>query len=60
MGGRFKRERTYVHLWLTHVDVLGSRIGKRSPEGRWLKDKEGESPGKQNKGRSKDRSENLR
>ena len=20
-GGRFKRERTYVHLWLIHVDV---------------------------------------
>ena len=21
VGGRFKRERTYVHLWLIHVDV---------------------------------------
>ena len=21
MGGRFKREGTYVHLWLIHVDV---------------------------------------
>lgn len=50
---------TYIHLWLIHVDV-SVRIGKRSPEGRWLKDKKGESPGKQNKVRSEDRSENLR
>ena len=21
MGGRFKREGTYVHLWLIHVDI---------------------------------------
>ena len=21
MGGRFKRENTYVHLWLIHVDI---------------------------------------
>ena len=21
MGGRFKRERTYVYLWLIHVDI---------------------------------------
>ena len=21
MGGRFKRDRTYVYLWLIHVDV---------------------------------------
>ena len=20
-GGKFKRERTYVHLWLIHVDI---------------------------------------
>ena len=36
------------------------RIGKRSPEWWWLKDKEGKSPQKQNKGRSEDWSEDLR
>ena len=36
------------------------RIGKRSPKWWWLKDKEGKSPQKQNKGRSKDWSEDLR
>ena len=30
------------------------RIGKRSPKWRWLKDKEGKSPRKQNRGRSKE------
>ena len=36
------------------------RIGKRSLEWWWLKDKEGKSPQKQNKGRSEDGSEDLR
>ena len=34
-------------------------IGNRSPEWRWLKDKEEKSPRKWNKKRSKDRSEDL-
>ena len=32
----------------------GGRLGERSPKWRWLKDKEGESPTKQNRGRSKE------
>ena len=36
------------------------RIGKRSPKWQWLKEKEGKSLLKWNKGRSEDRSENLR
>lgn len=35
------------------------RIGKKSPEWRWIKDKDGKSPQKQNKGRSEDQSEDL-
>ena len=38
----------------------GARRGKRSPEWQWLKDKEGKSPSKQNKERSKDQREDLR
>ena len=40
-------------------DGLVLRIGKRSPESRWLKDKEGKSLQKKNKGRSQDWSEDL-
>ena len=36
------------------------RIGNRNLEWRWLKDKEGKSLRKQNKGRSKDQREDLR
>ena len=36
------------------------RIENRNPEWQWLKDKEGKSPQKQNKGRSEDHSEDLR
>ena len=36
------------------------RIGKRSLEWWWLKDKEGKSPQKQNKGSSEDQNEDLR
>ena len=43
-------------MWLCQV----GRIGERSPKWRWLKDKEGKSPRKQNKRRSEDRSEDLR
>ena len=49
--------------WASHL-LRGKcqvvRIGKRSPEWWWLKDKEGKSLRKYNKGRSKDRSEDLR
>ena len=36
------------------------RTGKRSPKWQWLEDKEGKSPRKQNKGLSKDQSEDLK
>ena len=29
MGGRFKRERTYVYLWLIHADVWQKPIQHR-------------------------------
>ena len=48
--------------WTSHPlrgDCQVVRIGKRSPEWWWLKDKE-KSPQKWNKGRSEDQSENLR
>ena len=48
----------HSHFWFYKCQVV--RIGKRSPEWWWLKDKEGKSPGKLNKGRSKDQSEDLR
>ena len=40
-----------IHLGCFLCQVV--RIGKRSPKWGWLKDKEGKSPRKQNKGRSK-------
>ena len=40
--------------------MLGSQNRKKSPEWWWLKNKEGKSLQKQNKGRSQDQSENLR
>ena len=46
-------------LSLEGGNVRQLRIGKRSPEWRWPKDKEGESPQKQNKGKSEDQSEEL-
>ena len=49
--------------WTSHLlrgECQVVRIGKWSPEWRWLKDKEGKSPQKQNKGRSKDWSQDLR
>ena len=49
--------------WASHLlkgECQVVRIGKRSPEWQWLKDKEGKSPQKQNKGRSKGQSEDLR
>ena len=42
--------------WASHLlrgECQVVRIGNRSPKWRWLKDKEGKSLGKQNKGRSK-------
>ena len=48
----------HSHFWFYKCQVV--RIGKRSPEWRWLKDKKGKSPGKQNKGRSEDQSEDLK
>ena len=26
VGGRFKRDRTYVHLWLIHVEVCRNQV----------------------------------
>ena len=49
--------------WASHLlsgECQVVRIGKRSPKWGWLKDKEGESPQKWNKERSKDQSEYLR
>ena len=40
-------------------ECQGVKIGKRSPKQWWLKDKEGKTLQKQNKGRSKDQIENL-
>ena len=56
----FRKKNTdmHSHFWFYKCQVV--RIGKRSPEWWWLKDKEGKSPGKLNKGRSKDQSEDLR
>ena len=45
-------------VFLSFCQVV--RIGNRSPEWWWLKDKEGKSPRKQNKGKSEDQSEDLR
>ena len=49
--------------WASHLlkgECQIVRTGKRSPEWQWLKDKEGKSLQKQNKGRSKDQSDDLR
>ena len=49
--------------WASHLlrgECQVVRIGKRSPEWRWLKDKEEKSLRKQNKGKSEDHSEDLR
>ena len=45
-------------VFLSFCQVV--RIGNRSPEWWWLKDKEGKSPQKQNKGKSEDQSKDLR
>ena len=58
--GRQIREFLGSHRgYLLFGDLL-VRIGKRSPKWQWLKDKEGKSLPKQNKGRSEDQSEDLR
>ena len=49
--------------WASHLlrgECQVVRIGKWNPEWWWLKDKEGKSLQKQNKGRSEDQSEDLR
>ena len=49
--------------WASHLsrgECQVVRIGKRSPEWWWLKDKEGKHPQKQKKGRSEDQNEDLR
>ena len=49
--------------WASHLsrgECQVVRIGKRSPEWWWLKDKEGKNPQKQKKGRSEDQNEDLR
>ena len=53
----------FLKNWASHLlrgECQVARIGKRNPKWQWLKDKEGKSPLKQNKGRSEDQSENLR
>ena len=49
--------------WASHLlrgECYVVRIGKKSPEWQWLKDKAGKSLRKQNKGRPKDWSEDIR
>ena len=57
---QFKSIRTSVLSLLHSPTCQVVRMGNRSPEQLWLKDKEGKSLRKQNKGRSEDQSKDLR